>query len=279
MRALEGIQVVSTALNIPGPVAAAMLRDMGASVAKVEPPWGDPLSLASQEWYGSLTAGLRVLHLDLKTSDGRRALEPLLEGADLLITAARPASLQRLGLGWPELHSTHPRLCHVAIIGHAPPRAEVPGHDLTYQAEAGLLAGAVMPRTLIADIGGAQQVAIAALELLLARDRTAEAGTAVVSLATAATLFAEPLRHGLTSIDRPLGGMLPFYSIYSAREGTVALAALEPQFRAALERELHVSASDREGLAKVFSGKSAQEWEHWAEERGIPLAAVRAPQA
>jgi crotonobetainyl-CoA:carnitine CoA-transferase CaiB-like acyl-CoA transferase len=41
---LKGIQIVSLATNVPGPVAAARLHDLGASIIKVEPPAGDPLA-------------------------------------------------------------------------------------------------------------------------------------------------------------------------------------------------------------------------------------------
>jgi alpha-methylacyl-CoA racemase len=274
-RALTGIRIVSTAINIPGPVAAALLRDMGAMVVKVEPPSGDPLSLAAPAWYAALVSGLDVLRVDLKTSGGRRTFEPLLGTADLVITASRPASLQRLGLSWPDLHRDYPRLCHVAIVGHPAPRDGVAGHDLTYQAEAGLLAPGAMPRTLTADLAGAQQAVIASLDLLLARERSGAAGTTTVSLVSAAALFAEPLRHRLTVADGPLGGALPAYNIYLTLDGSVALAALEPQFRSAVARELHVDIDDGDALAKAMLQKTSSEWEHWAGERGIPLAALR----
>ena len=42
MKLLDGVRVVTTALNLPGPAACARLRDLGAAVSKVEPPEGDP---------------------------------------------------------------------------------------------------------------------------------------------------------------------------------------------------------------------------------------------
>jgi alpha-methylacyl-CoA racemase len=49
---------VSLAFNLPGPVAAAALRDLGASVVKVEPPRGDPLAIVSPKWYADLKRGV-----------------------------------------------------------------------------------------------------------------------------------------------------------------------------------------------------------------------------
>ena len=272
---LAGIRIVTTAVNVPGPVAAGFLRDMGATVVKVEPPAGDPLSCVAPGWYAGLCAGMDVLRLDLKSSGGREHVNELLARADLLVTSTRPASLQRLGLAWPDVHARHPRLSQIAIVGYAAPRQDVAGHDLTYQAEAGLVTPPAMPRTLIADLAGAQRVVIAALDLLLARERSGKAAYCEIALAECATLFAEPLRHGLTSSTGPLGGAGAAYNIYPTRNGWVAVAALEPHFRAALARELCVDVDDRAALTRVLREKPALEWERWADARGLPLAAIR----
>ena len=272
---LAGIRIVTTAVNVPGPVAASFLRDMGATVVKVEPPAGDPLARAAAGWYAGLCAGMDVRRLDLKSSGGREHVNELLARADLLVTATRPASLQRLGLAWPDVHARHPRLSQIAIVGYAAPRQDVAGHDLTYQAEAGLVTPWAMPRTLIADLAGAQRVVIAALDLLLARERSGKVAYCEIALAECATLFAEPLRHGLTSSTGPLGGAGAAYNIYPTRNGWVAVAALEPHFRAALARELCVDVDDRAALTRVLGEKPALEWERWADARGLPLAAIR----
>lgn len=274
MTSLAGFRIVSTAVNVPGPVAAAMLRGMGATVVKVEPPTGDPLATFAPAWYGDLCAGMDVLSLDLKADRGRLRIEQLLEDADVLITSSRPASLERLGLSWPDLHGRHPQLCHVAVIGHAAPRHDIAGHDLTYQAEAGLVKPPAMPAVLVADLAGAQRVVIAVLDLLFSRARTGEPGFMEVSLADCADLFAAPLRHGLTAETGILGGRCAAYNIYPARDGWVAVAALEPHLRIALARELGVDVEDRAALAAALSQRPAADWHTWAEVRGLPLTAV-----
>ena len=95
MQTLGGIRIVTTAVNVPGPVAVAMLREKGAAVVKVEPPDGDPLSRWAPRWYSDLSAGVEVLRLDLKSPAGQERLHALLAAADLLITSSRPGSLQR----------------------------------------------------------------------------------------------------------------------------------------------------------------------------------------
>jgi alpha-methylacyl-CoA racemase len=187
------------------------------------------------------------------------------------------SALQRLGLHWSSLHARHPRLCHVAVVGYPAPREDVPEHDLTYQAEAGLLSPPSLPQSLVADLAGAQRAVVAALALLMGRDRGDGAQYAEVSLAESARLFAEPLLRGLTTPTDALGGGLPTYALYLARDGWIAVAALEPRFREALAQALGVAVIDRDRLAWLFASRSAQEWQQWAETRGLPIVAVRGP--
>jgi crotonobetainyl-CoA:carnitine CoA-transferase CaiB-like acyl-CoA transferase len=275
MGPLEGVRVLTLATNLPGPVAAAQLHRLGAGVTKVEPPAGDPLARASPRWYEQLHHGQTVLTLDLKGDEGRQRLDEWLGHCDLLITATRPAALRRLGLDWATLHARHPRLCQVALVGDPPPHEDRPGHDLTYQARAGLLDTPRLPRTCLVDLAGARQVVCAALALLLARERSQGAQYAEVSLTEVADDFADPWRHGLTAPGGVLGGACPGYNLYRAREGWIALAALEPHFWAKLTGELGLAAPDRGQLEQAFLTRTAEEWEAWAAARDLPLARVR----
>ncbi len=272
---LRGVRVVTLAVNVPGPVATARLRALGASVTKVEPPGGDPLEAVSPAWYHELCMGQEVARLDLKQTEGRATLNDLLGRADLLLTASRPAALDRLGLTWPRLHERFPRLARVAIVGHAAPHSDAPGHDLTYAAAVGLLDPPRLPRTLLVDLAGAERAVSAALALLYARERGGDAGYADVSLAEAARNFADPLRHGLTQPGGPLNGGLPAYNVYRAEEGWIAVAALEPHFRERLQREFALERLDAEALQHVLRQHSAAYWEAWGLERDLPVAALR----
>jgi alpha-methylacyl-CoA racemase len=274
MQALDGIRAVSVAVNVPGPTAAARLVALGASVTKVEPPGGDPLAAAHPAWYDELRAGQQVLTLDLKQAADHAILDELLEPADLLLTSSRPRSLARLGLAWPGLHVHFRRLCQVAIVGYPEPDQDRAGHDLTYAADHGLVVPPGLPRTLVADLGGAQLATTAAVALLLARERGGEAGYAEVALADAAAAFAAPLRHGATVPSGPLGGGLPQYGLYQAREGWIGVAALEPQFEQRLATELGLDELTHEALADAFSTRSAEEWDAWGREHDLPLGVV-----
>ena len=273
MKPLDGIRVVNLAVNLPGPAAARRLHRMGAAVTKVEPPGGDPMELYHAQWYQDMAVGHTVVRLDLKGADGRARLEALLSETDLLISATRPAAMNRLGLGWNDLHLKYPRLCQVAITGFPAPRENEAGHDLTYQASLGLINPPHMPRTLIADMAGAEQAISASLELLLGRERNGEASYAEVPLSEAAAAMAEPLRYGLTTSGALSGGARPEYNIYRAREGWVAVAALEPHFKQRLETDLAVRSPEQ--YQAVFASKGAAEWEQWAQDKDIPIVALK----
>lgn len=268
-RPLTGLRACNLGINVPGCVAGARLHALGADVTKLEPPGGDPLSVAAPAWYAELVEGQSVRIVDL--TEGLP--HDVLATADLLLTSSRPAALERLGLGWGTLHEAHPRLVHVAIVGHAAPDSRA-GHDLTYTASEGLVTPPTLPRTLVADLGGAERAVSTALALLVSRERTGEAARADVALADLAVEFAAPLRHGLTSDDGVLGGGYPLYGLYRARDGWLALAALEPRFRERLLTELGLEEADANALARAFAERTLAEWDAWARHRDIPLAPV-----
>ncbi|MHB8556289.1 MAG: CoA transferase [Candidatus Dormibacteria bacterium] len=271
---LEGVGVVSLAVNLPGPIAASRLAGLGAAVVKVEPPSGDPLGGVAPDWYRELARGQDVVVIDMKDEVGRRRLDALLADADLLLTSSRPSALDRLGLAWTHLTRRFPQLCQVAIVGNAAPDQERPGHDLTYQASSGLLPTPAVPRVLLADVAGAERAVTEGLAALVHRAATGASSYCEVALADVCDDFAEPARHGLTTPDGVLGGGSSGYGIYEASAGHVALAALEPHFWRRLLTLLAVDGS-RESLESAFTRRTALEWEEWARAHDLPLVAVR----
>jgi alpha-methylacyl-CoA racemase len=275
MQPLANIRIVNLATRLPGPIAVAKLCRLGASAVKVEPPEGDPLYHACPAWYAELHAGIEIVPLNLREPADRLRLDEFLAASDLLITATRPAGLARLGLAWPELHARHHGLSQIAIIGHEAPRQEQAGHDLTYQAELGLLDPPHLPRALIADCAGAQEVVTRALALMLERERGGKVGYTEVSLAAAAADFACPLRRGLTAPGGLLSGDFAGYNLYPASDGWVAVAALEAQFWRRLGQAAGIESPGKEQLAALFAMRTAGEWEAWGRAEDVPVVAVR----
>jgi crotonobetainyl-CoA:carnitine CoA-transferase CaiB-like acyl-CoA transferase len=74
-----------------------------------------------------------------------------------------------------------------------------------------------------------------------------------------------------------LGGGLAAYNLYEAREGWIAVAALEPHFARRLAEAFGLQELTRDALAARFAAQSAAHWERWALERDLPIVAVRLP--
>ena len=261
------VKIVSLAQNVPGPVAVARLVERGAHAIKIEPPSGDQLATICRSWYEELHRRIDVRRLDLKSAEGRATLRTLLETTDMVISSQRPAALARLGLDPATLARDLPTLRHLNIVGDTndPERA---GHDLTYLAQYGLLRDS-LPLTLIADMVGADRAYAAAMELM----HDSPGASRVVGLADAIHDLAAPLRHGLTAPGGHLGGGNPAYGVYAAREGTIAVAALEPHFRSRLYELLALP--DGADPRHAFKTRTAIEWEQWARAHDLPIAAVR----
>jgi alpha-methylacyl-CoA racemase len=261
---------------------------MGATCTKLEPPAGDPMARYSRTAYEELHEGVTVLAADLKTGAGQQLLHQELQRTDVLLTSFRPSAMAKLGLSWNDLHSRYPALCQVAIVGSAGAGAEVPGHDLTYQAEHGLVTSLDLPATLYADMAGSLEASEAVLQAaLLQRAPGAEAGRSrtgryfEVALADAAAFLALPRRWGLTQPQGTVGGAHAGYRVYPCRDGRVAVAALEPHFAAALRQvaglqgpEADVSMTGRAthaALEKFFAAHTRTQLDLLAKEYDLPL--------
>ena len=282
---LRGVRVLSLALNLPGPAALMRLRALGASCTKAEPPGrdggsGDPMGQYNPGAYAQLHDGIKVITIDLKSDRGQSALQRELARTDVLLTSFRPSALHKLGLSWPALRKAHPALSMVAIVGAPGARAEEPGHDLTYLADAGLVPGLELPATLFADMGGALMAANAVLQAVLLHRSTGRGSFHEVALSDAAAWLALPRTWGLTQPKGAVGGAHAGYRIYPCQDGRVAVAALEPHFAAALCEAAGVpmkgmatmfSAGTHQAIADFMGGRTRAQLDRLAVERDIPL--------
>ena len=242
LQSLQGLRILSLALNLPGPAALMRCRQMGATCIKLEPPAGDPMGLYNKPAYAQLHEGVKVLSADLKTEAGQKVLHRELEKTDVLLTSFRPSAVDKLGLGWKKIHSLYPALSHVAIVGAPGALGEEPGHDLTYMAHNDLVTGLNLPPTLYADMSGSLMASEAVLQAALRRqepyagsgDPHPRGAFIEVALSEAAAYLALPRQWGLTQPSGSVGGAHAGYRIYPCQDGRVAVAALEPHFAAAL---------------------------------------------
>jgi alpha-methylacyl-CoA racemase len=287
---LKGVRVLSLALNLPGPAAVMRLQALGAMSTKLEPlaPAGmstaDPMGIYKPAAYEEMHKGLKVLQADLKSERGQAALHKQLSQTDVLITSFRPSALIKLGLAWKELHKRYPALCVLSIVGAPGERAEEAGHDLTYQADSGLVNGLDMPASLYADMGGSLFTTEAVLQALLLRQRPGKAhGKGVfheVALSEASAYLALPRTWGLTAPNGDVGGAHAGYKVYPCKNGRVALAALEPHFAVRLceaaglpkqaATQMH-KRSTHEGIAQFLASQTRAQLDKLASSKDIPL--------
>jgi crotonobetainyl-CoA:carnitine CoA-transferase CaiB-like acyl-CoA transferase len=180
-RPLDGVKVISLAHQYPGPFATMLLSDLGADVLTVERPDGGDPTRAFPSFHSALARGKRSVALDLKSEAGRSALLLLLADADAMLEGFRPGTMARLGFDPESVFQHRPELVYVSIsgFGQTGPNRQRSGHDLTYQAEAGMLyehlppsPPAPAPALAIGDLAAGMFAAQAVLVGLVQRART-----------------------------------------------------------------------------------------------------------
>ena len=128
---LDGIKVIDWTQAHHGAATAYMLADLGADVIKVEDPKGD----LARTWrsimgvdldlpggrnilFEGANRGKRSITLNLKTEEGRDIFRRLAGQADVLVTNHRPSVRERLGLDYPSLSQSNPRLIYAVASGY-----------------------------------------------------------------------------------------------------------------------------------------------------------------
>ncbi len=278
---LRGTRVLSLALNLPGPAALMRLAQMGATCTKINPPAGDPMQHYTPSGYDLLHKGVKHKTLDLKTEKGQAELHKLLPKTDVLLTSFRPSALTKLGLGWKKLHKQYPALSLIEVVGAPGPLAEIPGHDLTYQAEVGLVNGMDLPPSLFADMGGAIMASEAALKSLITLKTTGKGSHHEVALSDAAAWLALPRQLRMTTPEGAVGGAHAGYRIYACKNGRVAVAALEPHFAISLCEAAGVALTHpvkdlfkpatRQAIESFLAGQTRAQLDKLAAAKDIPL--------
>ncbi|KAI8999728.1 CoA-transferase family III domain-containing protein, partial [Hyaloraphidium curvatum] len=144
---LSHLRVVDCATFIAGPSTSTLLADFGASVVRIEPPWGDPwrgaaFGISGAYPYDTTNRNKRCISLDLKRPEAREVLRRLVKGADVFVTNALPSSRERMGIDYASLSALNPRLIYASVsaYGERGPEADAPGFDpQAYWARSGML--------------------------------------------------------------------------------------------------------------------------------------------
>jgi crotonobetainyl-CoA:carnitine CoA-transferase CaiB-like acyl-CoA transferase len=298
MLPLEGVRVLDLSMLLPGPLCAQVLRDFGATVTKIEPPYpGDymalwpPMAGPVSATYLAVNHGKQIMSLNLKDAGERERFYELARGADVVVEGFRPGVIDKLGIGYARLAELNPGIivCSISGYGQSGPYAQRGGHDLNYQALAGVLSIAgdqalrpPNPRLQTADTAaGSYAAAMLILAALLERQKTGRGRHLDVSmseqllpLATTLHAAAQAEQRDPASDGELLSGGAPCYRIYRTKDGgQISVGALEPKFWQAvlavlglteLANDNHLLGPDAERiaarLAEVFATRTRDEW-------------------
>lgn len=147
---LAGIRVLDLSRVLAGPWCGMVLADLGAEVIKIEHPlrgddtrdWGVRVGATETSYFNSVNRNKQSLTLDLHTPQGQQIARELALKSDVLIQNFKFGGIDKLGLGYAQLHAIHPGLVYCSISGYDRSGLEAgrPGYDLVVQGETGLMA-------------------------------------------------------------------------------------------------------------------------------------------
>jgi len=144
---LAGIRVLDLSTAIAGPHASGLMADQGADVIKIETPGiGDIMRYVGAQKDGvsamfqNANRGKRSITLNLKTEAGKDIIRKLLVECDVLVHNFRIGVMEKLGLGFEQLHKEFPQLVYLSVYGygHSGPRSSMRAYDNVVQCFAGV---------------------------------------------------------------------------------------------------------------------------------------------
>ncbi len=303
MGPLQGITVVELAGIGPGPFAAGLLSDMGATVIRVERPNARTPDTPPVD---TLNRGRRSIAVNLKHADGIDVVLELVRNADVLLEGFRPGVTERLGLGPDDCHAINPGLVYARMTGWGQdgPYAASAGHDINYIALSGALGllgrqgeAPVPPVNLVGDFGGGAMYCAFGIVCGVLEARSSGLGQVVdVSMVEGSAALTN-MMWGMRAMgfwnDERGTNMLDtgahFYDVYRCADGEyVSIGSIEPQFYAELMRITGLDDDPgfaaqmdqtqwpklKARLTDVFAGKTRDEWNSLMEHTDVCFAPV-----
>jgi crotonobetainyl-CoA:carnitine CoA-transferase CaiB-like acyl-CoA transferase len=309
---LDGVRVLDLSQFLPGPHFTMMMADHGADVIRIESPAGEPTreigarQAGAAVWFRNTHRGKRSVVLDLKRAEGVAACLKLAATADVVVEAFRPGVVDRLGVGYDAVRAVHPGVVYVSIaaFGQTGPMAQRPAHDLSIQAETGIVSlnrapdgQPALPGMPSADMAASLMAMNGVLMALLRRAQTGQGDYIDISMQDSLVswlvnvvgpVFAED-RELVLSTERGFGGNA-FYNLYRCADGRhMSLGGSEVKFAANLLNAL--GRPDLVDLCKLppgagqdpvkaflrdtFAGQPLAHWEAFLQPLDVCWAPVR----
>lgn len=313
---LAGILVADFTQVMLGPSATQLMGDHGADVVKVERAGAGDLSRSTlpsdpdgpqNPVYSSLNRNKRSIALDLRDERGRTVARELVRRADVVVSNFRPGVMERLGLGWEEVHALNPRAIYAVGTGYGTegPYARKGGQDMLAQAMSGVIerrADPTMPPTLfattLADYSAGMHLFQGVLLALMARERTGVGQRVEVSLHDALlSMQMQEATHQLMR-GRPLNwAAMPHTGTFETTDGALVIVgafrddpvrdicaalgmedlSVDPRFDS-FDRLVENAVAFRAELARTIATESTAHWIERLEAADLLCAPVRSLQ-
>jgi crotonobetainyl-CoA:carnitine CoA-transferase CaiB-like acyl-CoA transferase len=193
---LDGVRVLAVEQMQALPFATQLLARLGAEVVKIEGPAGesgrasmpavnDPEGRRVGATFLRNNLGKRSVVVDLKAPGARQLVLDLAGRFDVFAENFRSGALDRMGLGYEDLATAHPRIIYVSVsgFGQGPsPYAGWPAYAAVAEAMSGIYEfkrqddqpPLPSPVGALGDIGSALFASVGLLAALRHRDQTGE---------------------------------------------------------------------------------------------------------
>ena len=265
MGPLTGVKIVEFAGIGPGPLAAMMLADMGATVLRIDRLAPGDAAVTMPEQYEFTKRSRAGIGVDLKDKAALQRVLRLLDSADGLVEGFRPGVMERLGLGPDVLLKRNPKLAYGRVTGWGQegPLALAAGHDLNYIALTGALHAIgrqgqkpTPPLNLVGDYGGGALYLVTGLLAAIISARTTGAGQVVdaamvdgaLSLMTPIYAMKAGGRLSAPRGENQLDSGSYYYEVYECSDGQyISIASIEAKFHAELLRLLEIDPASLPG--------------------------------
>ncbi|GAA1007987.1 CoA transferase [Acrocarpospora pleiomorpha] len=291
---LAGLRVLSLAQQFPGPFACRLLADLGAEVVLVEQIDGGDPARTLPPLFDALNHGQRSLAVDLKSAAGLDVFARLAATSRVVLEGFRPGVAARLGVGLEDVRAIRPDVIYCSISGFGQ-ECDEPGHDLGFQARAGVIAPKTFspaePGLPLADLAAAMYAALGVVAAVPERDSV----FLDISMTDALVAWSAPLLALRWSQPAGRDATPPGYGLFRTRDGWACIAIFhhEDGFWAALCSELGLDdiagmpAAERVAGAEVLrsriadrvAGREAGELLEALRARGVPSGPVNDAEA
>lgn len=259
-RMLKGITVLDFSHYLPGPFASLRLADLGATVIKVEPLFGDLARSFDKESTALYTANNRnkqSIAINVKDAEGAEIALSLMEKADVIVESFRPHTMSRLGLGYEDAKKRNENIIYASITGYGQrhDHSHLAGHDLNFMAVSGVLAQIksngkpFIPSITLGDEIGGMLVSESILAALYDRERTNQGCYLDLSLTDSLTML--------------MNNHVMLYDLYSKNNGLDMLAGTEVSYclyETADERYVAIGAVEQKFWERFCRYAGREDW-------------------